>query len=80
LIAEDPMSSPTSPFVLPNRPTRASLLQSATVCDRAHPSGAATNPANRDDARTYEKVVKVLAEPSKASPGCQAKNEGYPGK
>ena len=66
LTAEEPMSSPTSPFFLPNRATSASLTK-ASFDRLVRRNGTET----RYDFTT---IVKVLGEANKGST-CQGKNE-----
>src|SRR5438093_4859270 len=79
LIADDPMSTPTSPFFLPKSAKPASLFTDggyprSLVPDAETPENGPRKRNVRGDT-DLQKIVKVLVEASRAVPLCQAKNE-----
>src|SRR5881409_1505930 len=76
LMADDPISTPTSPFFLPKSATPASLFT-----DGGYPRSLVHDAINRPPKRNVrgdtnlQKIVKVLVEASRGVLLCQAKNE-----
>src|SRR6185295_15286097 len=77
LIAEDPMSTPTSPLLLPNSATPAPLFTDGGYPRSRVPDAPPNGPPKRNvrGDTNLQKIVKVLAEASRGVPLCQAENE-----
>src|SRR6185295_17294806 len=77
LIAEDPMSTPTSPLLLPKSATPAPLFTDGGYPRSRVPDAPPTGPPKRiiRGDTNLQKIVKVLAEASRGVPLCQAENE-----
>src|SRR3990172_8502197 len=75
LIAEDPMSTPTSPFFLPNRATSASFSAN-DGCQTPYRHDQRPDPEAPQRNANLQRIVKVLHEASRRRKACQAKNEG----
>src|SRR2546428_8364834 len=78
LMADDPMSTPTSPFFLPNSATPASLFTDGGYPRSLVPDATPETGPRKRNVRgdtNLQKIVKVLVEASRAVLLCQAKNE-----
>ena len=78
LMAEDPMSRPTRPFFLPNKPTGASPgLPTALASDRSVcPLAATPEFRNRDEIRSYERELKCYVKLAKPDNDVKEKFRG----